>query len=85
MPVNVLPWEFPVCVQEILRYAQDDSPGTCHPERSEGSLALFDLADLILRCQPYFLCNRQSSSLARMTHPNFTAETRWYMLVHTLD
>jgi hypothetical protein len=27
--------------RKILRYAQDDSPGACHPERSEGSLADF--------------------------------------------
>ena len=27
------------CTLEILRCAQDDSAGLCHPERSEGSLA----------------------------------------------
>ncbi len=27
------------CAPEILRCAQDDSQGWCHPERSEGSLA----------------------------------------------
>ena len=29
------------CAPEILRCAQDDSQGCCHPERSEGSLADF--------------------------------------------
>ncbi len=27
------------CALQILRCAQDDSQGVCHPERSEGSLA----------------------------------------------
>src|SRR5437764_8627028 len=29
----------PISRPEILRCAQDDSQGSCHPERSEGSLA----------------------------------------------
>ena len=32
--------------REILRCAQDDSEGLCHPERSEGSLVRIRLADL---------------------------------------
>ena len=32
--------------REILRCAQDDSAGSCHPERSEGSVVRIRLADL---------------------------------------